>query len=177
MIPPLELRRRHDNKHDKAERYMKLSKTMILAALTAASLFAAGSAPGQNTTPNAPAGGASTTTPPRAPRQRMDIAKMLNLTDDQKAKVQPILDAQRQKMRAVFQDDSLQPEDKRTKLKAIQEDTSAQLKPILTPEQFATWQKLQTRVRRMSPPGGNAPTPGAPAAGAPATPPAAAPKQ
>lgn len=146
---------------------MKLRKTTFLAALAAASLFAAGSAFAQNATTNAPGAGASTTAPPRAPRQRMDIAKALNLTDDQKAKVQPILDAQREKMRAVFQDDSLSPDDKRAKMKTIRDDTNAQLKPILTPEQFATWQKLQTRVRRMAPPGGNAPTPGAPPAAAP----------
>jgi Spy/CpxP family protein refolding chaperone len=162
MILPLKSKWRHDN----PERYMKLSKTTFLAALMAASLFAAGSALGQNATTNAPAAGAST----KAPRSgRMDVAKMLNLTDDQKAKVQPILDAQRTKARAVFQDDSLSQDDKRTKLKAIHDETAAQLKPILTPEQFATWQKMQTRMRRMSPPGGNAPAPSAPPA--PAAPP------
>jgi len=145
---------------------MKLSKTTFLVALTAASLFAAGSAPGQNTTPNTPAAPGATT---KAPRTRPDVAKMLNLTDDQKAKVQPILDAQREKMRAVFQDDSLSPDDKRAKMKTIRDDTNAKLKPILTPEQYATWEKMQTRMRRMAAPGGNAPAPGAPAA--PSTPP------
>jgi periplasmic protein CpxP/Spy len=148
---------------------MKLSKTMFLAALTAAGLFAAGSAFGQQATTNAPAAGASTNAPPRAPRGRMDIAKMLDLTDDQKAKVQPILDAQRQKMRDVMQDDSLSQDDKRTKMKALRDDTNAQLKPILTPEQFQKWQAAQARMRRMAPPGGNAPAPGAPPA--PAAPP------
>jgi Spy/CpxP family protein refolding chaperone len=151
---------------------MKLSKTTFLTALAAASLFTAGSAFGQNTTPapNAPAAGAPTT-PPGAPRARMDIAKALNLTDDQKAKVQPILDAQRQKARAVMQDDSLSTDDKRAKMKEIRDATAAQLKPILTPEQLATWQKMQTRMRRMAPPaGGAAPAPGGPPA-APATPP------
>jgi len=163
MILPLESKWRHDNKHDNAERYMKLSKTTILAALTAASLFATGQAFGQNATTNAPAPGAST----RPPRTRMDVAKMLNLTDDQKAKVQPILDAQREKMRAVFQDDSLSTDDKRAKMKTIRDDTNAQLKPILTPEQFQKWQSMQTRMRRMAPPGGTPPAPGAPPAAKP----------
>jgi protein CpxP len=149
---------------------MKLSKTTFLAALTAASLFAAGPAFGQDATTNAPATGATTNAPPRAPRGRMDVAKMLNLTDDQKAQVQPILDAQRQKMNAVRQDTSLSPDDMRAKMKQIRDDTSTQLKPILTPEQFQKWQTMQTRMRRMSPPpGGNAPAPGAPPA--PAAPP------
>ena len=142
---------------------MKLSKTMFLAALTAASLFAAGMAFGQDTTTNAPASGASTNAPPRAPRGRMDIGKALNLTDDQKAKVQPILDAQRAKMNAVRQDTSLSQDDMRAKMKQIRDDTTAQLKPILTPEQFQKWQTMQTRMRRMSPPGGNPPAPAAPA--------------
>jgi protein CpxP len=153
---------------------MKLSKTMFLAALTAAGLFAAGPAFAQDAATNAPAAGASTNAPPRGTRGRMDIAKMLDLTDDQKAKVQPIMDAQREKMRAVMQDDSLSQDDKRTKMKAIRDDTTAQLKPILTPEQLQKWQAAQTRMRRMSPPGGNAPAPGAPAT--PATP-AAPPQQ
>jgi Spy/CpxP family protein refolding chaperone len=147
---------------------MKLSKTMFLAALTAASLFAAGSAFGQDATTNAPAAGASTNAPPRGMRGRMDIAKMLNLTDEQKAQVQPILDAQRQKARDIMQDDSLSQDDKRAKMKEIRDDTTAQLKPILTPEQFQKWQTMQTRMRRMSPPPGGAPAPGG---GAPATPP------
>ncbi len=150
---------------------MKLSKTMFLAALTAASLFTAGSAFGQDTTTNAPAAGMSTNAPPRM-RGRMDIGKMLDLTDDQKAKVQPILDAQREKARAIMQDDSLSQDDKRAKMKEIRDDTNAQLKPILTPEQFQKWQTMQTRMRRMSPPAG-----GAPAPGGPATPPPAPPQQ
>ncbi|HTR42280.1 MAG TPA: hypothetical protein VMH87_11755 [Pseudomonadales bacterium] len=142
---------------------MKLSKTMFLAALTAASLLTAGSAYAQDTTTKAPDAGASTNAPPHTPRNRMDIAKMLDLTDDQKAKVQPILDAQRTKGRAIMQDDSLSQDDKRTKMKALRDDTSAQLKPILTPEQYQKWQSISTRTRR-TPPGGNAPAPGAPSA-------------
>ncbi len=148
---------------------MKSSKTIFLATLAAAGLFAAGSAFGQDTTTNAPAAGASTNAAPRGMRGRMDIGKMLNLTDDQKAKVQPILDAQREKARAIMQDDSLSQDDKRTKMKALRDDTSAQLKPILTPEQFQKWQTMQTRMRRMSPPAGGAPAPGGPPA--PAAPP------
>ena len=141
---------------------MKLSKITFLAALTAASLFTAGTAYGQDTTTNAPSAGASTNTPPRAARGRMDIAKMLDLTDDQKAKVQPILDAQRAKMNDVRQDTSLSPDDMRAKMKEIRDDTTAQLKPILTPEQLDKWQKMQARMRRMSPPAGTPAAPGTP---------------
>lgn len=146
---------------------MKLNKTLFLAALTAASLLAVNSVNAQDsTTPP----GASTNAPPRAMRTRPDIAKILDLTDDQKAKVQPILDAEREKMRALFQDSSLSQDDRRAKMKAIRDDVNAQLKPILTPEQFEKWQKISTRGRRMAPPPGGANGPATP-------PPAATPPQ
>jgi len=144
---------------------MKLNKTLMLAALTVGGLLAISSANAQDA--GTPSGAATTTnTAPPAVHRRPDIAMMLNLTDDQKAKVQPILDAQREKIRAVFQDSSLSPGDRRAKIAAIRADTTAQLKPILTPDQFAKWQKMGSRMRRMAPPPGS-PTP------APATPPPA----
>ena len=155
---------------------MKLNKTLFLAALTTAGLLAVSSANAQDSTPS----GATTSTntapnpAPRGMRNRPDIAKILNLTDDQKARVQPILDSQREKMRAIFQDSSLSSDDRRAKLKAIRDDTAAQLKPILTPDQFEKWQKISVRGRRMAPPPGgdaNAPAPATPPPAAPPAPP------
>jgi Spy/CpxP family protein refolding chaperone len=148
---------------------MKLSKTMFLAALAAAGLFAVGTASAQDATTNAPAAGASTNAAPHSMRRGPDIAKLLNLTDDQKAQVMPIMDAQRSKSRAVMQDDSLSTDDKRAKIKAIRDETNAQLKTILTADQYAKWQQAQARMRRMTTPPANSPAP----APAPAAPPAA----
>jgi periplasmic protein CpxP/Spy len=140
---------------------MKPTKTMILAALTAGSLLAWSPARAQDSSTNAP--------PANPPEHRMQghgqnidmLAKALDLTDDQKAKVQPIILAQRQKMREVFQDSSLSREDRMDKMKAIHEDTAAQLKTILTADQFEKWQKMSTpRGHHMPPPtstGTNAP--------------------
>ena len=99
------------------------------------------------------------------------IAKQLNLTDDQKAKVGAILQTQNQKMRDVRSDASLSPEERRPKMQSIREETTAQMKTILNPEQFEKWQTAQ-RNRRPGGPGG--PPPGSAGAGgtnAPAAPP------
>lgn len=59
------------------------------------------------------------------------MAKMtesLNLTADQKAKVQPILDAAKPQMQAIHRD-AMQ------KSKAVMEDTMAKIRPLLTADQ------------------------------------------
>ena len=161
---------------------------MLIAALAAGSLLVwspALRADDTNTPPSTPPAGAPPASqPPRGGIDRM--ADQLNLTADQKPKVQAILDAQRQKVRDLRGDNSLTPEDRRAKMKAIHDDTATQMKAVLTPEQFDKWQKMSPagmRERRMGqPPGGNPPqtvtpppasTP--PPAGTP--PPATAPQQ
>jgi Spy/CpxP family protein refolding chaperone len=146
---------------------MKLSKSLIIAALVAGSLFAGSAVLQAQTDTNTPPAGA----PPGGGRGMRggpsldQIATALKLDDATKAKVKPILDAQRKKMTDLRADTSLTPEDRRTKVQAIRDDTATQLKAILTPEQFDQYQKMsQPRQRRA-----------APAAGTP--PPAAAPQQ
>ena len=156
---------------------------MLIAALAAGSLLVwspALRAADTNTPPSTPPAGA----PPagqRPPGMRggpnLDqLAQQLDLTDDQKAKVKPILEARDQKMRDLRGDTSLSPEDRRTKMQAIREETTAQLKAVLTPEQFDKWQKTAQRGRPGGPPpGGNPPPAGTPPPAS--TPPPAAPPQ
>jgi hypothetical protein len=94
------------------------------------------------------------------------IATQLALTDDQKAKAKPIFDEMSQKMADLRKDTTVQGQDRRAKAKEIRDDATTKLKDVLTPEQFAKWEKMAQGNRR--PPGG----PGAPPA---ATPPAAPP--
>jgi Spy/CpxP family protein refolding chaperone len=61
---------------------------------------------------------------------RLDkIGQMLNLTPDQTAKVQPILDQAKPQLKAIHQD-AMQ------KSKAVMESTMAQIRPLLTAEQL-----------------------------------------
>jgi periplasmic protein CpxP/Spy len=145
---------------------MKSTKIMIVAALAAGALLAGGSSMlAQDSTNTPPAGG-----PPPGEHGpgmkggRPDIATALNLTDDQKPKVQEIMKGAMEKRKALREDTSLTPEDKRAKAKEIQDDTATQLKAVLTPEQFAKWQKMSQHMHR-PPPGadnGGTPPPGPP---------------
>jgi hypothetical protein len=146
---------------------MKSNKTLLLAALVASSLLACGTVRAQDSMTNSP----STNAAPRMiqrPSAADRIGKYLGLTDDQKAKFQTIYDGEREKMRAVFQDNTLSTDDKRAKANTIRDDTTAQLKDILTPDQFDKWNKMQTRGRRMMAPPPTTTVTNAPAAPAPA---------
>ncbi|HUA66814.1 MAG TPA: hypothetical protein VME24_13275 [Alphaproteobacteria bacterium] len=131
----------------------KLTKMFVLTALTAGSAFVCDSALAQNST-NAPAPGSPPSSQPAGPHMmnrgpNIDmLARILNLTDTQKAQVQPIIMGEYKKMRALRNDTSLTPDDRRAKMKEIRDDTSAQLQAVLTPEQF---DKYQIRMHQHHP--------------------------
>lgn len=64
-----------------------------------------------------------------------NLAQELNLTADQKTKVQPILDNATAQMKAIRTDTSLSREDQRAKFGQIVQAAMAQIGPLLTPEQ------------------------------------------
>ena len=129
---------------------MKSTKTLLIAALAAGALLAGSSAlRAQDATNTPPAGEHSP-----GMKSHPDLAKQLDLTDAQKPKVEAIRKNATEKGRALREDTSLTPEEKRAKAKAIREDTATQMKGVLTPEQFAKWQEMSKRGPRMHPPGG-----------------------
>lgn len=132
------------------QKLMKTSKTMFIATLAAGSLFALSLAlraadtnkPPANPPPGAPS--ASTNKPPGGQQYFDQMAKQLDLTDEQKPKFQAIMDGQRKEIRELRQDPAfrtLSPEDRNAKIKAIHNNTVTQMKKLLTPEQFEKWQK------------------------------------
>ena len=136
---------------------MKLTKTITLAALVAVGLLAGTALQAQDAPKDKPAAG------PGGPGMRGgpnidQIAKELNLTDEQKTKVKAALEERMQKAREVRQNNTLSSEDRKTKMKEIQDAFTAKMKEILTPEQFDKWQK-QMQQRRQGAPG--APKPAA----------------
>jgi protein CpxP len=139
---------------------MKANKTMLIAALAAGSLLVwspALRAADTNTPPSTPPAGAPPAgqRPPGMRGPTLDqLAQQLNLTDDQKAKVKPILEARDKKIADLRGDTSLSQEDRRTKMQSIREETTAQMKAVLTPEQFDKYQKMTQRGPR---PGGPRP--------------------
>ena len=138
---------------------MKLNKTLMMAALIAGSLFTADVAVRAQIATNSPPAGANRQGGPAA-RGRMNfdaIAKRLALTDDQKTKAKPVFVEMMQKMRDLRQDSSLQPADRRAKVKEIRDAATVKLKDILTAEQLDKWQKMGPGNRR--PPAGDAKPP------------------
>jgi Spy/CpxP family protein refolding chaperone len=80
----------------------------------------------------------------------------LNLTPEQKTKLQPIFQSSRQQMQAVRNDASLTPEQKQAKIREIRQNTQSQVNGILTPEQQQQWQQMrqmrQNRGGKQAPP-------------------------
>jgi Spy/CpxP family protein refolding chaperone len=64
------------------------------------------------------------------------LTETLNLTPDQKAKVQPIIDQAKPQLQAIHQDAM-------TKAKGVMDSTMAQIRPLLTPDQQAKADGLQ----------------------------------
>jgi Spy/CpxP family protein refolding chaperone len=93
-------------------------------------------------TPSQPAGGERLA----AMRERMqDTARELNLTDEQKEKLQTIIRAQMGKLRDLRQDTSLSAEDKKEKVRRLRDEITAEVKQVLTPEQFEKWKAKQSQ--------------------------------
>ena len=63
------------------------------------------------------------------------LSQQLNLTEDQKKRLRPILAGEFKQMRAVGEDVSLTQDQKREKMKQIHEASRPQVQAILTPEQ------------------------------------------
>jgi Spy/CpxP family protein refolding chaperone len=64
-----------------------------------------------------------------------ELNKQLTLTDEQKAKIKPILADKYQKIGALKKDSSVAKDDRKAKTKEIADATTQQIRPLLTPDQ------------------------------------------
>ena len=71
------------------------------------------------------------------------MSKELNLTEDQKTKIQPIMEDMTKQMQAVRSDTSLSQQDRMAKARAIHDNAKKQVEPILTAEQREKFEKMQ----------------------------------
>jgi hypothetical protein len=94
------------------------------------------------------------------------LSKALNLSADQQNQIKPILLDRQQKMQALFQDQSLSRQDRRSKAMAIQQDSKTKLEAALNDQQKQQFEELQAKMqaRRQHRMGGEnqAPPSGAP---------------
>lgn len=92
---------------------------------------------------------------------RLDrMAKFLNLTDDQKAKLKPLMEQHGQEARAIFQDQALTREQKREKFSALRKAQHEAVSAVLTPEQkekmAAAREQMKQRLQNRRPGAGTA---------------------
>jgi Spy/CpxP family protein refolding chaperone len=112
---------------------------------------AAPAAPAVTTTPTAPSGTSQPAAPAGGGGRAGEFVKMLReklgVTDDQLEKMKPIFEQQRDKMMGLKDDTALTMEQKREKAIGIFTETMEELKPILTPEQFAKFKEEMEKRR------------------------------
>jgi protein CpxP len=139
---------------------MKSHKVSLMAALAAGALIALAPALQAQDKPARPEGG------PRA-GQRGDMAKErlnkmaeeLNLTADQKTKVEAVLKEQAETMRGLR---DAAPEERREKMQAARKEIDGKIKAILTAEQYAKWEKMRAQRGPGGPGGPGGKRPGGP---------------
>ncbi len=93
--------------------------------------------------------------------QMQETAKELNLTEEQKQKLQAIIRERMEKLRELRQDNSLSREQKMEKFKAARDEIAGEVKNVLSPDQFEKWKAKQGQLF-----GGAAPAPAGGSSGA-----------
>jgi len=78
----------------------------------------------------------------RAEHKLKKLSKRLNLTDDQKEKIRPILQDQEKQLKSLESDTTLTAQQKHEKARDIRMSSKSQMADILTPEQK---EKIQSR--------------------------------
>jgi protein CpxP len=76
------------------------------------------------------------------------MSQRLNLTEDQKEKIRPVLQDESKQLKALHEDTSLTPEQRRAKAREIHRATREQINPILTPEQQEQLKEMHRRRPR-----------------------------
>ena len=75
---------------------------------------------------------------PPSPQQHLDnLSQMLNLTDDQKAKIKPILEDTDTQSQSLRKDTSLSPQERFAKMRDLHEKSMTQIRGLLTSDQQA----------------------------------------
>ena len=87
----------------------------------------------------------------RGPGMRMNaearlkqLAEALELTEEQKNQIKPILAEEAAALKAVWEDKSLSREDGREKMRAVRDSFAAKIEALLTPEQKTKFEKTKS---------------------------------
>lgn len=79
--------------------------------------------------------------------QLQRLTKKLNLSDDQQAKLKPILEDQNKQMQQIHNDTSLSREDRFSKMQDLRQSSDTQIKSVLNEEQQKSFDKMREEQR------------------------------
>jgi acyl-CoA reductase-like NAD-dependent aldehyde dehydrogenase len=125
-----------------------MSKLSLIAAMALGGLVACSTlATAQNSTatPDAKKGGKNRMT---VEQQMERMTTQLNLTAEQKPKVEAVLKESSKKRQEIMNDSSIDRSQMREKMQPIMEKQNEKLKGILTEEQFKKYQEMQQRAKK-----------------------------
>lgn len=86
----------------------------------------------------------------RVTMQLQQLVANLNLTEQQKAKIKPLIEAKVDQMRSLRMDETLTPEQKETRVQSIQAFYRNQLRTLLTPDQQKKLDEMHEKNRKAS---------------------------
>lgn len=82
------------------------------------------------------------------PDKRLNnLSQQLNLTDDEKAKIKPMLVDEQKQMQALHSDTSMSQQDRRSKAISIHQSTDSQIRSALTPEQQTKFDQMREQQK------------------------------
>jgi len=127
-----------------------VNKSIIFRIFFVALVFAPGTfvltatAQGQSGSSSA----ASTHQPPSSDEMASTLAAKLNLSDDQKTKITPIIADRQQKIQSDRADTSMRPMQKMRKMKGIFEDSDKKIESVLNDEQKKQYVAMEQELRQ-----------------------------
>jgi len=95
--------------------------------------------------------------------QLKHLSSKLNLSDDQQAKLKPILEDQHKQMEQIHNDSSLSRQDRFSKMQQLRQNSDTEIKSVLNADQQKTFDKMREeqrgRMNKWRKGGENAPPP------------------
>ena len=127
----------------------KLSITLLLLAFATAMMVVGqkSHALQTETAPQEHGAMGGSTMGPMTPENRLKmLTEKLNLTEDQQAKLKPILEDQSKQIKAIHDDAALAPADKQAKMKELHESFGEKINVVLTPDQQTKWKQMRQEM-------------------------------
>ena len=124
------------------------STSQAPSSSTAPSTSTSPSTSTQSPQDQSPSSGVQAAPPARTQAPRDPVAEALNLTDDQQAKLQPIIQEEMSQINAVRNDTTLSAEQKQQKVDQIRQTQFPKIQAILTPDQRKKLAEMQEQARQ-----------------------------